>query len=85
MTRPDGRSIKSNRGIGSGSNSAETSSKRPGSTGGGYANKVSDRNQGSGYRSYDLSTESRQSKNMGSSGPRYAGPKMGRDKGSKTY
>lgn len=84
MARPDGRSIKSNRGIGSGSNSAETSSKRPGSAGGGYANKISDKNQGSGYRSYDVSPN-RESKNMGSSGPRYAGPKMGRDKGSKTY
>jgi len=84
MARIDGRSIKSNRGIGAGSRSAETSSKRPGSAGGGIANKVNARNQGGNAERADPGKD-RQPKNMGSDGPRYTGPKVGRDKGVKGY
>ena len=79
MAQTHGRSVKSNRGLGKG---GKTSSARPASlsgfstkSGGGLGGKKS---------SVDVPKD-RQPKNMGKAGPKKAGPKYGRDKGSKTY
>lgn len=80
MAKVTGRGGKSTRGIGGG---GRTSTKNPGSLSG-YANKVSARNQGGNAGRADPGKD-RQAKNMGSSGPKRAGPKYGRVNEDRRY
>lgn len=82
MPNKTGRAVKSNRGIGGGSNGAKVSSGRAASLPKDFAKKSG----GQGGKATPVSVpKDRQPKNMGSAGEKKPGPKYGRDKGSKTY
>lgn len=76
-----GRGTSGKRGIGSGKSSHATSGKVSAS---GYAKKPAGKGNGGPAGTADPG-KGRQSKNMGSGGPKYTGPKYGRDGKSKRY
>lgn len=77
-----GRNVKGNRGIGSGKSSEKTSNSKPAKLSGYKKTKGDGMGGNKGKVSY---SKGRDSKNMGSAGAKYKGPKIGRDPGSKTY
>ncbi len=83
MAKVTGRNVKGNRGIGTGKKSECTSNSKP-AKGAPGIKKTGGNGMGGRAGSADPG-KGRQSKNMGSSGPKYSGPKVGRTTSSKTY